>query len=72
MMDVPSSSSNMPSSGARYWREISAVLALKTLGFALIYLLCFGPWNSLEPNAATMFRHLMSPAAGNGSETAHD
>jgi hypothetical protein len=72
MMDVRSSPSRMPDSRAQYWREISAVLALKALGFALIYLLCFGPWNSMEPSAAAMFGHLMSPGPGDTTETTHD
>jgi hypothetical protein len=72
MMVLPSSPSRLPNSRAQYWREISAVLALKALGLALIYLLCFGPWNAMEPSAAAMFGHLMSPASGDTAGTTHD
>ena len=72
MMDVRANPSRMPNSRPQYWREITAVLALKALGLALIYLLCFGPSNSIEPSAVAMFRHLMSPAAGDTPETTHD
>ncbi len=48
------------------------MLVLKALGIALIYLLCFGPWNGLEPSAASMFRHLTSPVGQGASETGHD
>ena len=34
MMVLPSSPSRLPNSRAQYWREISAVLALKALGGA--------------------------------------
>ena len=71
-MDVRSSPPRMPDGRAQYWREISAVLALKALGLAFIYLLCFGPWNGVEPGAVATYRHLMSSAAGGTAETSHD
>jgi hypothetical protein len=57
---------------AQYWREIATVLSLKTFAFCLLYLLCFGPGNSMDPSAATMFRHLVSPIAPGSPESAHD
>ena len=71
-MTVPSSPARTSSGQARYWRQIWTVLMLKALGFTLIYLLCFGPWNSKEPSVAAMARHLISPAATDAAETAHD
>jgi hypothetical protein len=72
MMGVSSNPSSVGDRRPRYWREISAALALKALGLGLIYLLFFGPSNSMVPNVATMFRHLMSPASEDISGTNHD
>jgi hypothetical protein len=72
MMGVPSSPSSAPDSRAQYWREISAALVLKAFGLGLIYLLFFGPRDGMEPTAAAMFRHLMSPASVDTSGTIHD
>ncbi len=71
-MDVRSGPPGMPDNRARYWREISAVLALKALGLTFIYLLCFGSSNGVEPGAVATFRHLMSSSAGATVETSHD
>jgi hypothetical protein len=57
---------------ARYWRDIAAVLSLKVFALGLIYLLCFGPANSMDPTAGTTFRHFTSPVAPGGLERAHD
>jgi len=72
MMGVSSSPSSVGDRQPRYWREISAALALKALGLGLIYLLFFGPSNSMVPSAATMFHHLMPPAGEDISGTIHD
>jgi hypothetical protein len=60
---ISSSLSRPGKNRARYWRDIAAVLSLKAFAFGLIYLFCFAPTDGLDPSAATMFRHFISPAA---------
>jgi hypothetical protein len=54
-----------------YWREITAVLCLKVIGLAVLYVFFFSPANQMTPTPQDVARHLIDRAfsseAGTGS-----
>jgi hypothetical protein len=50
--------------GNGYWREISAVLALKAVGILLLYCLFVAPLLSAEITPAQLATHLAAPDGG--------
>jgi hypothetical protein len=45
-----------------YWREITAVLCLKVIGLAALYLFFFSPANQMTPTPQDVARHLIDKA----------
>jgi hypothetical protein len=45
-----------------YWREISAVLVVKTIGIVLLYCLFVGPSTSSDTTPGGVAAHLAAPA----------
>jgi hypothetical protein len=69
----PSAPPGIDPAPRRFRREILAVLGLKAVGLAVLYLLFFSPSHRPALTTTTVVNHLVAPgAASGGSEVTHD